>query len=301
MATYNGAKYLSEQLDSILVQTIPVDEIIIVDDCSTDHTWAILSNYVARYAKIKIYRNELNLGVVKTFESALTLCSGEFIALSDQDDVWLPDKLEILRQNLKEDNDLVHSDAYLCDEALNVYALYSDVKGLHLNPNRFIDYLNINDVSGCTALFTKSLLDKILPIPDGFWMHDHYIAIMARYYGNIIYVDKPLIKYRQHSSNSLGSKANLSYKKRKAWELNLADSLNLLKSLPEFKDNQDIAFASKYHMIQYSGSIPDLSTLVWCFKWFGLVQTLKLMFSFLGNSKILNKLFYKLRALFKGQ
>lgn len=301
MATYNGAKYLSEQLDSILVQTIPVDEIIIVDDCSTDHTWAILSNYVARYAKIKIYRNELNMGVVKTFESALTLCSGEFIALSDQDDVWLPDKLEILLQNLKEENDLVHSDAYLCDEGLNVYALYSDTKGLHLNPNRFIDYLNINDVSGCTALFTKALLDKILPIPNGFWMHDHYIAIMARYYGNIIYVDKPLIKYRQHSSNSLGSKANLSYKKRKAWELNLADSLNLLKSLPEFKDNQDIAFASKYHMIQYSGSIPDLSTLVWCFKWFGLVQTLKLMFSFLGNSTILNKLFYKLRALFKGQ
>ena len=301
MATYNGAKYLSEQLESILVQTIPVDEIIIVDDCSTDHTWAILSNYVDRYAKIKIYRNELNIGVVKTFESALTLCSGEFIALSDQDDVWLPDKLEILLQNLKEDNDLVHSNAYLCDEALNVYALYSDVKKMHIKRNNFIDYLNFNDVSGCTALFTKSLLDKILPMPDGFWMHDHYIAIMARYYGNIIYVNKPLIKYRQHSLNSLGAKANLSYKKRRAWELNLSESFNVLKSRLEFADNQDITFASRYHMIKYSGSIPDLSTLVWCFKSFGLFQALKLMFSFLGNSKILNKLFYKLRALFKGQ
>ena len=96
MATYNGEKYLREQIDSILNQTIQDFELIVCDDCSTDTTWNILQDYQSQDRRIKCYRNEENLGFKKNFEKAIGLCTGEYIALSDQDDIWLPEHLEKL-------------------------------------------------------------------------------------------------------------------------------------------------------------------------------------------------------------
>ena len=93
MATYNGEKYLVEQLDSILTQTHPIYEIIIVDDGSSDKTLDILNSYQDKFGNIKVYPNSENLGVVKSFERAIMLTSGDYIALSDQDDVWSNDKI----------------------------------------------------------------------------------------------------------------------------------------------------------------------------------------------------------------
>lgn len=96
MATYNGEKYLREQLDSILVQTISDFELIICDDCSNDSTRKILSEYAKKDSRIKVIFNEQNLGFVKNFEKTISFCNGEYIAFSDQDDIWLPNHLEVL-------------------------------------------------------------------------------------------------------------------------------------------------------------------------------------------------------------
>ena len=209
MATYNGAKYLSEQLDSILAQTLAPDEIVIVDDCSTDDTWDLLSAYAQRYTQIKLCRNEINLGVIKTFEYALTLCTGEFIALADQDDYWLPNKLEILLNNIGR-NWLIHSDAYIVDEQLNIIdESYSQVKPRH--DNSLAMYLMRNDVTGCTVLLRRDLLKVALPFPVNVVMHDHYLALCAKFFDKLTYLNRPLIKYRQHSQNVVGSGNPQSY------------------------------------------------------------------------------------------
>ena len=209
MATYNGAKYISEQLDSILAQTLAPNEIIIVDDCSVDKTWQILNEYAQCNPKIKLYRNNVNLGVVKTFEVALTLCTGEFIALADQDDYWLPNKLELLMANIG-DNWLIHSDAYIVDESLNVISeSYNRIKPYH--DNSLAMYLLRNNVTGCTVLLHRDLLRLALPFPSNVIMHDHYLALCAKYYSRIGYLNRPLLKYRQHTQNVVGSGDVQSY------------------------------------------------------------------------------------------
>lgn len=114
MATYNGGRYLREQIDSILDQTIPFHELIISDDASTDGTWDILTEYAARDPRIKACRNERNIGFVANFEKALRHCSGDYVALSDQDDVWTADHLEALLHKIEGKN-LAVGDAEIMD------------------------------------------------------------------------------------------------------------------------------------------------------------------------------------------
>lgn len=209
MATYNGAKYLAEQLDSIFAQTLAPNEVIIVDDCSTDNTWQFLGECAQRYPQIKLYRNEDNLGVVKTFEVALTLCTGEFVALADQDDYWLPNKLELLMANIGA-NWLIHSDAYIVDDNLNMISeSYSGIKPYH--DNSLTMYLMRNNVTGCTVLLHRNLLKLVLPFPPDVIMHDHYLALCAKFYDRLTYLDFPLLKYRQHNQNVVGSGDVQSY------------------------------------------------------------------------------------------
>ena len=96
LASYNGSKYIREQLDSILEQTYQDFELIICDDCSTDNTWQILQEYAQKDSRIKVFENERNLGFKKNFEKAISLCNGKYIALSDQDDIWIDNHLEVL-------------------------------------------------------------------------------------------------------------------------------------------------------------------------------------------------------------
>ena len=100
MATYNGSKYLSEQIDSILSQTYSDFELVVTDDCSTDDTFSILSYYASMDSRIRIYENESNLGFRDNFAKAIGLCVGDYVALSDQDDIWLPNHLELLISNI---------------------------------------------------------------------------------------------------------------------------------------------------------------------------------------------------------
>jgi glycosyltransferase involved in cell wall biosynthesis len=203
MATYNGQKYLKEQLDSIYAQTYKNIEVIVADDCSTDETVKILNEYSISYG-LKYYKNEQNLGYVKNFEKAITLCSGDFIALCDQDDVWRADKLEKMFKNIA-GNLLIHSDAKLIDENGDTLSeSYAAIAHKKFRKNTY-EYFFSNDVTGCTTLFKKELLFFALPFPKNMLAHDWWLALCASKEGSIKYLNEPLISYRQHASNQIGA------------------------------------------------------------------------------------------------
>lgn len=258
MATYNGAKYISEQLDSILAQTLAPDEVIIVDDCSVDNTWEILNEYAHCNSKIKLYRNNINLGVVKSFEYALTLPSGEFVALADQDDYWLSDKLELLIKNIGA-NWLIHSDAYIVDANLNVISKsYNKLRPYHDNSLNM--YLMRNNVTGCTVLLHRSLLKLALPFPPNVIMHDHYLALCARFCDKLTYLDLPLLKYRQHDQNVVGSGEVQSYSAMIAnYRKYILFLDGLLCSNIKFNSKQ-LKLAKSYFVSIVNVQVPSLAT-----------------------------------------
>lgn len=252
MSSYNGAKYIAEQLDSIINQTHTNIEIIIVDDGSSDGTRQIIAQYQTKYPDlIKLQHNVTNLGSVKSFELAISLSIGDYIALSDQDDVWYPNKLEELINNIG-DNLLIHSDDTVVDENMQVlynshFALSKD-KSLHT----FSDYLLKNNVTGCTAMFSRRLIELALPFPVGIFAHDHYLSIIASFYGKIKFLDKPLVYYRQHRDNVIGAKRpnfNTFMTQCKA----KSDSYAALLTMEVFKYNHDIILLRDYRMSMYLG------------------------------------------------
>jgi glycosyltransferase involved in cell wall biosynthesis len=152
MCTYNGEKYLREQLDSIVNQTYPIYEFIIQDDCSTDATFDILSEYRLQYPYIKLYQNEKQKGINENFFSAISLATGDYIALSDQDDVWVLDKLKIQIESIG-DNWL--SAGRSVPFAENGVTVYLDRR----TPNFcVVRLIYINAIQGHTVLFNKYLL-----------------------------------------------------------------------------------------------------------------------------------------------
>lgn len=209
MTTYNGQHYIREQLDSILEQTYIPDEIIIVDDCSSDATMEILNTYArAHYDIMKIYQNESNLGYIKNFEKAISLCSSQYIALSDQDDIWMHNKLEVLLNGIG-DSLLIHSDAHIIDAEGNILKKSYSKSARKRTVLNYFDMVYFNSVTGCTTLFKRELFSMTAPFPE-IMPHDWWLGMVAVFSDSIEYCSDPLIMYRQHESNAIGS--NLGHK-----------------------------------------------------------------------------------------
>lgn len=206
IATYNGAQYLREQLDSIAAQTYQPYEVIIQDDCSSDETVTVIQEYLPRLP-IQLEINPANLGYIHNFEAALSKARGEFIAICDQDDIWESNKLELLLSNIGE-NSLIYSNSLLID---------SDGRSLKktlsekLN-NRFISthspivFVYDNCVSAHALMFRRSLLPQLFPFPHSLYF-DAWIAANAASEHGITYLDQTLVHYRQHSTNTLAKTA----------------------------------------------------------------------------------------------
>jgi len=195
MATYNGEKYLEEQIESIITQTYINLEIIICDDNSTDKTLDILSRYEILDKRIKIISNKKNLGFKKNFEKVINLSEGEYIALSDQDDIWKEKKIEILLNNI-EDFDLIHSSVSLINNRSEI--IQSKWNKLDNYTYSFRNLVFGNTVTGCTLLFHKSILNEFSPIPSGEKYHDWWLALLATRNRGIRYIEDSLVLYRQH-------------------------------------------------------------------------------------------------------
>lgn len=213
LATYNGEQYLREQLNSILSQSYSNFRLLISDDLSTDSTREILAEYVEKDKRIIIFNQEKNLGVVKNFEFLLKKVENKYYMFSDQDDIWKENKIEKSIQTLEETNsDLVYTDLEVVDENLNVtYKSYWKLKGIYNKIKKYNNfeslYLN-NFVTGCTILSKKEFIKEVLPLPNTskFVLHDYWIPLILSQKHKITYIEEPLIKYRQHKNNKVGSK-----------------------------------------------------------------------------------------------
>lgn len=205
LATYNGERYLRRQLDSVLAQTYRNIEIVVSDDCSRDGTVAILEEY-RRAHGITFRVNERNFGFVRNFERALAGCSGEFIALSDQDDIWLPEKIETLVREIGP-HSLIYTDALLIDgDDRPLPGSLVEVSGVRPVSGTCFEYFVCNNcVTGCTAMLRRDLLATALPIPEAETYHDWWLAVAASRRNGVVYHAAKLTKYRQHAHNYTGA------------------------------------------------------------------------------------------------
>jgi len=216
MCTYNGARFLGEQLESIASQTRLPDELVVCDDCSTDGSAEILKSFVRHSPfDVRLEINENNLGSTKNFEKAISICQGEVIALADQDDIWYPSRLKVTESAFR-NNPLVgavFADADVVDEALNPLgyrlwevALFSRAqKRLFAAGRPFEALLAHNVVTGATLAFRSKYLPLVCPIPSE-WVHDGWIAILIAGVDAVLPIKIPVIKYRQHSEQQLGAR-----------------------------------------------------------------------------------------------
>lgn len=208
MATYNGAKYLQEQLDSFVAQTRQPDELVVCDDASTDTTVDILESFrqQAPFA-VRIYRNETNLGFVKNFEKALSLCTGDIIFLSDQDDVWFESKLAVVLQYFQDNPDTMVfiNDYYVSDEECKnpLFSKLSNIESMGFGEDWY--------VAGCSTALRSRFLDIILPIPEHIHGHDSWINKLAIFTRKRMIIRQALQLYRRHPENTSNSIVNKKY------------------------------------------------------------------------------------------
>jgi len=200
MATYNGSKYLKEQIDSILDQTHQIDELIISDDESNDDTLKIIKKYESNDKRVHLI-NGPKKGIKQNFANAIKNTTGDIIFLSDQDDVWMNNKVEKVLKEF-EDNDciLVIHNADIVDENLN--ATTNDIFSWRRSGAGIMKNIFKNTYVGCCIAFKSELKEHILPIPDDIEMHDQWIGVLGNKYGNNIFLNDKLIKYRRHTNNS---------------------------------------------------------------------------------------------------
>lgn len=199
MAVYNGEKYIKDQVDSILKQLRENDELIISYNESNDKTWKILQNY-RHNRKVKIYICK-EKGVTSNFSNAIRKSKGDYIFLSDQDDVWEDNKVETVMKAFKKANcDLVlhnakYTDSKLNDTGLTLFSKRGEKTGV-------IHTILKNCFQGCCMAFKKDVKQYIFPIPKSVPMHDQWIGILASTFGKIEIVNDCLIKYRVHETNT---------------------------------------------------------------------------------------------------
>jgi glycosyltransferase involved in cell wall biosynthesis len=213
MATYNGARFIAEQLQSVLAQTYSEIEVIITDDASSDNTVEIIKALQQKDQRIIYFLQEKNAGVTKTFEHSIKQCSGTYIALADQDDVWEKDKIEKLVAAIGT-ADVVYSNSLMVDE--HNHSMQQEFKSL-MNLQSYYSgapFFMGNSVPGHTMLLKKDFLQKLLPFPEQL-MFDRWISFCAAANNGLKYVDECLVRYRQHDSNTVGAGRSKNRKHKK--------------------------------------------------------------------------------------
>lgn len=229
IASYMGEKYIQAQLDSIIKQTIVPDEIIVFDDGSTDTTVKICKNFQANYPEVnfKILEGQ-NVGYKRNFARALEEASCEIVFLCDQDDVWVPYKIELVLKTFTRHPflNILFTDGHIVDERLNKFSLISRVMNY---PKKSDTYpcrwpLIRNACVGATMCLHSRVLELALPIPSSQQHHDAWIARIGALTNEVMYMHHPLIYYRQHMHNSIG------VRKTNILKLSKADVLSEIKA-----------------------------------------------------------------------
>lgn len=211
MATHNGEEYIKEQVESVLKQLSEDDELIISDDGSIDSTLDIINSF--EDYRIKVFSQKSPKGLLGheyatlNFENALAHAKGNYIFLSDQDDVWTDNKVSTCMKYLQE-YDYVVSDAYVTDSELNVVSDTRFTKEEKVHFNKYLAVVLSTPYQGSCAAFNRRVLDKALPFPKGIQSHDRWIGNVAAFYFRYRIIPEKLIYYRRHegvTSSALGS------------------------------------------------------------------------------------------------
>ncbi len=215
MATYNGEKYIKQQIDSILKQSIQIDELIIVDDASVDLTISIIESYNDN--RIQLYKNKKNQGYIDSFFEAVQKTQGDIIFLSDQDDIWEYQKVEIMLSVLKKNNceavcsacSIIDSKGDVVEKIHKLDYFRRKVTINNLEKITFERLLFQNVAQGCTYCFKKIIKQYYIEIHEKKIIHDYQIMLISSLIGTVYYINKPLIKYRIHEQNALAFNINI--------------------------------------------------------------------------------------------
>ncbi|MNQ31750.1 UDP-Glc:alpha-D-GlcNAc-diphosphoundecaprenol beta-1,3-glucosyltransferase WfgD [compost metagenome] len=218
MATYNGESYIKEQIQSILPQLKDGDELIVSDDGSTDNTLEIVFSFES--LKIRVLQGPQN-GLIKNFENAINAAKGDYIFLCDQDDIWLENKVDVFKVAFDNGANLIVSDCRVVDA--NAKIINESFFSLRNSRLGFLPNLLRNGFLGCCMAFKAELKPKILPFPKNIPMHDWWIGLVASLYGEVVFINQPLILYRRHGNNAspTGDKSSFSLITQAAHRLSL--------------------------------------------------------------------------------
>lgn len=302
MCTYNGEKYIVEQLKSIWGQTRRPDEVIICDDCSSDATVQAVEKFLAGQESgasgsipVRFYAGEKNLGVVGNFTKALKFCTGDIIFPCDQDDIWLPEKIAVFEKLFLEQPDcsVLFSNAELVDASGR--ALGRTLwESLDFSPgvvgtkykNMLRLLLNRCVVTGTAMAFRRSLLKEVLPLSQN-WIHDGWIAVIAACTGKILPVDQCLLLYRQHENNVVGANEQdlLSRSKRYVGNFSRMEQIRLKR---KYRYEDVLARLKELNRLP---SDDDLKELQNCIAFWSHMLELERSGLFKGLGAILSELF----------
>ena len=245
LATYNGSKYLHEQLDSILSQSYENINVIIRDDGSSDNTVMIIEEYEQKDSRVRLLNDNLgNLGFVRNFEELMKNSTSEYLMFSDQDDIWYNNKVETSYKRIKaieEKNGkscpiLVHTNSKIMNYETRTKSLFiSDCAKNSSFENSFFNFF----VQGSTMLINESLKREALPFSKEVYLHDRYLHLIAEFIGIRAYIDMPTMDYRQHSNNEIGSRVNIIDKIKNKRYFNLEDRELLIFLANTYSTNLD--------------------------------------------------------------
>lgn len=273
LCTYNGEKYLARQLDSILSQTYPIYEIIIQDDHSTDNTDKIIKDYALRYPVIKPYFNEKNLGFKSNFSDAASKATGDYIALSDQDDIWLNNHIELL-VNLIGDKPLACANSLYIDSdgnelgyTLNTRKQLFDVYKEETDFTYRIFY-HSGFFPGHNMLLDSAFAKRCLPIPDSIEFHDIWFSAMACFQGGISYSSDIICLYRRHQKAITTFKKHLVLRElfmRRHYDFGI-NKIPLFEEIVKRNDISDNGILFLKEFRQYALRCPFLKYRFWCWK-----------------------------------
>ena len=297
LCTYNGEAYLREQLESIVNQSYSQLELIAIDDCSTDNTLSILKEYEANYPFIQVFENPENLGYIRNFEKALRLCSGEFIALSDQDDIWDLHKIEKQIKAIGNHLMIYHDSEFIDENGQLLNKKMSDIMNLYRGdqPEAFLFF---NCISGHSVFMKKALRDELLPFPNAYY-HDWWMGYVATNLGSIDCIDEHLVKYRQHQTadtNILKRKRDHSNRNQLSASMKYEKKMRWLKSCAEYSKNKNPRFIQNL----YSEFMKN-NTEYFSFRLAEMIYTNRSVLFNINKKSLISKLNFSLKELWGGK
>lgn len=263
MATYNGEKYLREQMDSLLAQTFKDFVVELCDDGSTDSTLAVARQYQSRDPRVSVHENGKNEGYIKNFLTGIKRSEAPYVMLCDQDDIWYPDKIEktlaVMKAKEKQEQGkpvLVFTDAenYDSETGKNMGKFHENS---HLQTKK-VDSAHLfmeNKCIGCTVMCNGKIREYLKELPQEIRVHDWWLALICSHFGKVAYLDEATLRYRQHGANMIGGNSFRDYVKDRLAEAReqkkaLADTYRQARAFLEvFRDDMtdgQIQLAQKF-------------------------------------------------------